>query len=64
MTNDWYDYRGYRINIREIYETTETRLARSDYRSKAPVLLLPWMPAGERRWRQMKDKSEEYWMQV
>lgn len=34
MTNNWYDYRGYRINIRGIYETTETRLARSDYRSK------------------------------
>ena len=61
MSNIWHDYRGYRINIREVLETTEVRLARGDYRSKVIGNYFHlWRPTGERRWRRMKDESEEY----
>lgn len=61
MSNIWHDYRGCRINIREVCETTEQRLARDDYRSKVIGNYFHlWMPVGEGRLRRMKDESEEY----
>ena len=61
MSNLWHEYRGYLINIREIRETTESRLARGDYEAKVIGNSFHlWMPVGEGRLQRMKDESDEY----
>ena len=61
MSNLWQKYRGCIINVREIYETTEERLARGDYQSRVIGSSFHlWLPVEGGRKRRMKNESEEY----
>lgn len=54
------DYRGFRYEIKPIYEDTESRLARGDWQSKiVGYQIVLWMPNGN-GYTRMKGESEEF----
>lgn len=54
------DYRGFRYEIKPVYEDTESRLARGDWRSKITgYYIVIWEPNGN-GYTRMKGESPEF----
>jgi len=55
------DYRGFKINLKEVRESAEERLKRGDFKSRIIGYYFHlWLPVGEGRWRRIKDESADY----
>lgn len=54
------DYRGFRYEIKPVYEPTESRMARGDWESKVTgYYIIIWLPTGN-GYTRMKGESPEF----